>query len=184
MLRANERRLRGRRGAERLHARRAGLALLCGSILGCASLGLDGPLRPPSFEEAEDRASELHLLPPTTDRPMGAAAIRLWARVENPNPVSLTLSEIEGRLFLGDAGVDVDLPLGLPLVAEADTVIPIDVSVGLGEVPRLAETALGALSTGSLGYRLRGTVGIDAGLLGRPRFGPFTLLEGTLEVFH
>lgn len=153
-----------------------------GALVACASLGLEGPIRPPRFSEAEDRSSELRVLPPSTDRPAGSAAVRLWARVENPNPFSLTVTELTGDLFLGEAALDVDLPLGLPLVAEADTVIAIDLSVGLDDVPRLAETALGALVTGALDYRLDAIIGIEAGLLGRPRFGPFTLLEGELEV--
>ena len=38
-----------------------------------------------------------------------------------------------------------------------------------------------AATGGSVGYRLDGTMTLDAGLLGRPSFGPMTLLQGIIE---
>lgn len=117
------------------------------------------------------------------DRPLGGAGLRLWARVQNPNPIGLTLREIEGDLHVEDAeAIAVDFPLGLPLVAYQDTVVPLDVSIGFRDVPRLASVARAAISGEALAYRIDGTFGVDAGAAGTARFGPLTLLRGELRV--
>ncbi len=160
----------------------AAAGLLTGSLWACASLEVLG-IQPLRFEEANDRSAELRLLAPSTGRPLGGAAIRLWAEVENPNGFGLTLSELAGDLLIEDAeAIAVDFPLGLPLVAFQDTVIPLDVSLGFQNLPRLAGIARAAIAGGPLDYRLDGTFGVDAGRFGRPRFGPLTLLGGEIRV--
>lgn len=149
---------------------------------GCATLGLDR-LQPLRFSEAADRPSTVRLLAPDVSRPAGGLALRLWTRVENPNPVGLTLSEIDGRLHLeGREGPRATFPLGLPLQADADTVVPLDVTVGFEEIPELAGALRTALARGALEYRLEGSFSVEAGRFGQPRFGPATLLRGELEV--
>lgn len=151
------------------------------SLAACATLGLP-ELRPLRFAEAEERTSELRLELPSSDRPAGGAALRLWAEVENPNPFGLTLSEIEGRLHLeGAEGPRVRFPLGLPLEAGQDTVIPLDVSIGFQELPELASALRAAVVRGAADYRLEGTFVVEAGRLGAPSFGPMTLLEGEVR---
>jgi hypothetical protein len=138
------------------------------------------PLR---FHEADDRDPVLRVLGPSTDRPVGAASIRLWADVENPNDFGLTLTEVTGDLTLQDSvEIAVDFPLGLPLAAGQDTVIPLDVTVGFDDLPNLGTIARRAITRGALTYRLEGTFSLDAGRLGEPRFGPRTLLSGELRV--
>lgn len=148
--------------------------------LACATLGAILPLR---IASADDRSSELRLLAPSADRPLGGAALRLWARIQNPNPIGLTLREIEGDLHVEDAeAIAVDFPLGLPLVAHQDTVVPLDVSIGFRDVPRLASVARAAIAGEPLEYRIDGTFGVDTGAGGAARFGPLTLLRGHLRV--
>lgn len=148
---------------------------------GCATLGLDA-LVAPRFERADERGSQLRLQAPSLAQPTGAASLRVWTRVQNPNPVGLTVTEITGRLYVEGVPIDVTFPLGLPLEARADSVIPLDVRVTLGDVPRLAEVAGKAVLSGeSLGYRIEGTIAVDAGALGTPRFGPSTILSGELS---
>lgn len=149
----------------------------------CATLGALG-VRPLRFSEAPDRDSRLRVLAPSSERPLGGAAIRLWARVENPNAFGLSLTEVAGDLLVEDAdAIAVVFPLGLPLVAHQDTMIPLDVSIGFDDLPRLGRIARAAIASGGrLGYRLDGTFRVDAGDLGEPRFGPFTLLDGELRV--
>ena len=162
--------------------RRARLPLvaLALTLAACATLGLE-PLR---FGGA-GRDAELRLLLPSSGRPYGGAAIRMWARVENPNSFGLRLAEVVGDLAIEDAeAIAVEFPLGLPLVAYQDTVIPLDVSLDFDDLPRLASIARAALGGGSLSYRLDGTFAIDAGALGRPRFGPATLLTGEVDVLR
>lgn len=149
----------------------------------CASLGALASIQPPHIEAAQGRQAEVRLLPPSTQRPSGSAAVRLWARVENPNPLGLTLASLQGGLSLdGRRAARVDFPLGLPLQAGQDTIVPLDVEIDFRDLPGLADVAAGALLGGAVPYRLDGTMAVDAGVLGRPGFGPLTLLEGNLRV--
>ncbi len=147
----------------------------------CATLGQ--ALQPPAISAASGRSAELRLLGPSTQHPLGAASVRLWAHVSNPNPLSLTLAALSGGLYLSDThAADVDFPLGLPLRAAQDTVIPLDISVGFSEIPALANLARQWLSGQDVPYRLEGTMSVDAGALGQPSFGPMTLLQGEVPV--
>ncbi|MDQ3169037.1 MAG: LEA type 2 family protein, partial [Acidobacteriota bacterium] len=110
------------------------------------------------------------------------AAIRLYTRVRNPNPFGLTLRTLRGQLFLeGGRAAEADFPLGLPLSAGGDDVIPLDLRVSFADIPGLADAIRRAVSGQALGYRLDGTVGVDAGQWGTPSFGPMTLLTGDLR---
>ena len=160
-----------------LHA--APLAIAA-ALAACTTLGALSPLR---FSEAEGRDSELRLLGPSSSRPIGGAALRLWARVENPNAIGVTLTGIEGDLLISDAeAIAVDFPLGLPMVAMQDTIIPLDVSIGFDDLPRLAGIARDAITGRPLPYQLDGRFGVAAGALGDVRFGPLTILRGEFRV--
>jgi hypothetical protein len=153
------------------------------AVASCASFGLQDVIQPPAFSEVDGRTAGLRLLLPSTDRPAGGAAVRLWTRVSNPNSISLTLTQLAGDLFIGDAeAVQVEFPLGLPLVAGQDTIVPLDVSLDFDDVPRLGEAALATFVSGTMDYRLEALIGVDAGLLGQPTFGPTTVLRGALRI--
>lgn len=155
-------------------------ALLALGGAGCASLGQ--MLQPPSFSIAPGRQAELRLLGPSLQRPLGGAEVRLWARISNPNPFALTLSRIEGALALeGTDAADVDFPLGLPLPAAQDTVIPFDIALSFANLPALADILPRAVGRGTVDYRLHGRFSVDAGVLGQPSFGPLTLLQGAIQ---
>lgn len=160
----------------------AACVAIAGTVPACATIGL-GPIQPLSFEEADERGSELRLLPPSTSHPLGGAALRIWTRVRNPNSFGLTLTEVAGDLTLeGADALAVDFPLGLPLAAFQDTLVPLDVSIGFEDVPGLAGIAGTVIRGDALDYRLDGTFSVDAGSLGSPRFGPWTLLEGEVRI--
>lgn len=157
------------------------LALL---LAGCASLGGIGIL-PPTFELDGQQTSELRLLGPSLQRPLGGASVRLYARVENPNPVGITLTRLAGTLRLeGTDAADADFPLGLPLTAGGSAIVPLDIAVSFSNLPGLADVLGRAVTRGNVAYSLDGTVGVDAGLLGQPTFGPMTLLDGSLQAFR
>lgn len=162
--------------------RRATLAALLAGTGACAALQTLG-ISPLRISEPQDRSAELRLLGPSLDHPLGGAALRLWARVENPNRFGVTLREVLGQVHIADAeAVEAEFPLGLPLTASQDTIIPLDLSIRFDELPRLARIARAALTGNPLPYRLEGSFGVEAGNLGSPRFGPMTLLRGEIRV--
>ena len=149
----------------------------------CASLGgLQQIIRPPRFEQAGQPA-ELRLLGPSARSPLGGAGVRIWVQVTNPNPFGFTLSTIDADLMLeGNHAATGNFPLGLPLTAGQETVVPLDLSISFADVPALSRT-IGRLATGgTAAYQLDGTVGIEAGRFGTPTFGPMTLTTGQLQV--
>jgi hypothetical protein len=150
-------------------------------LTSCATLG--NVIQPPRFSVVSGRQAELRLVGPSLQNPMGGAAIRIWARVENPNGLGLTLAALRGNLFLEDTrAAAVDFPMGVPLVAGQDTIIPLDISIRFSDIPGLADVATRLLTRSALTYRLDGTVTVDAGLLGQPSFGPQTWLRGQVDV--
>jgi hypothetical protein len=164
--------------------RRLALVAVAGAVAaGCAQLNqLAALVRAPQFEQAPGHQPEIRVLGAGSGLPIGGAGVRLWAKVTNPNPFSLTLGTLKGTLYLEDSrAADVDFPLGLPLSAGADTTVPIDLSVSFSNLPGLAETIRRAMRREPLAYRLDGTIGVDAGRLGQPIFGPMTLLRGDVR---
>ena len=169
----------------RTAVRAAFLPLMMMTLSGCAGLGLEQVLQAPTFRVDGSQQAHLRLLAPSFDRPAGGAAVRLYARVGNPNPVGLTLTRLVGQLQLqGNNAARVDFPLGVPLQAGGETLVPIDIAIDFNDLPGLANVARSALSGQRLNYSLNGTVGVDAGLLGQPSFGPMTLLTGELRAIR
>jgi hypothetical protein len=159
--------------------RRKLIAVAIGTVLfaGCAGLDqLRGLVQPPRFEQAPDHQPEIRLLG------FSGAGVRLWTKVTNPNPFGLRLGTLKGTLFLEDTrAADADFPLGMPLSAMGDTTIPIDLSVSFANLPGLADSIRRAINHQTISYRFDGTIGVDAGRLGQPMFGPMTLLRGELR---
>ena len=160
-----------------------GVVVVAG-VAACASLGLGEVVQAPRISASGTQDGRLDYMGPSLSNPLGSARIRLYARIENPNPFGLTLANLAGNLFLQSTeAAQVSLPIGLPMLAHGDTIVPIDVTIGLDDVPGLVNVVRNALDTGSLDYRLNGTVGVDAGALGTPTFGPMNLMEGEVRVF-
>jgi len=100
----------------------------------------------------------------------------------NPNAFGLTLVTVRGTLFLeGTRAAEADFPLGLPLTAMGDVVIPLDLRVNFSDIPGLANAVRRAVSGAALSYRLNGTVGVDASHFGTPTFGPMDVLTGEIR---
>ena len=150
---------------------------------GCAGLeSLRGLVQAPRFEQVPGRPAEVRLLGPSGAQPLGGAGVRLWARVSNPNPFGLRLGTLRGTLHIEESrAADVDFPLGLPLRASEEAEIPIDLSVSFSDLPGLADVIRRGVNREPLAYALEGTVGVDAGQLGQPTFGPMTLLRGEMR---
>ena len=151
---------------------------------GCAGLGnLQQVIRPPRFEQATGQRAEIRLLGPSTRSPLGGAGVRIWLQVTNPNPFGFTLSTIDADLILeGNHAATGNFPLGLPLAAGQETVVPLDLSISFADVPALSRSISRLATGGTAAYQLDGTVGINAGRLGTPTFGPMSLTTGELQV--
>jgi hypothetical protein len=163
------------------------MAVLSGVLLlsGCAALGTGVVVQPPRFSTVDGQEAELRLAPPTASRPLGGATLRIWARVENPNAFGLTLAAIAGNLLLENQhAADVEFPLGLPLEARGNAVIPIDLNISFADVPGMVDVAQRILTQNRVAYRLDGTVSVDAAPFGQPSFGPSTWLRGESRVFR
>jgi hypothetical protein len=162
----------------------AAVAFLGLSLSGCAALEqLRSFVQPPRFEQAEGQPGEVRLLGPSAAQPLGGAGVRLWTRVHNPNPFGLTISSLETTLLLDDRQAATgDFPLGLPLGANQESIIPIDLTIDFADMPGLASAIQRMAGGQGIDYQLDGTVGVDAGRLGQPRFGPMTLVRGELDV--
>ena len=157
--------------------------LLTFTVTGCAALeGLRAFVQAPKFEEAPGQRAEVRLHGPTMSEPLGGAGIRLWTEVSNPNAFGFTLGTLRGTLNIeGSRAANVDFPLGLPLRAGEQTVVPIDLSISFSDLPGLANVLRRAANREPLAYHLEGTIGVDAGQLGQPVFGPMTLLRGEMR---
>ena len=159
----------------------AGLLTL--SVTSCAALeNLRALVQAPKFEEAPGQRAEIRLHGPTASAPLGGAGIRLWTQVSNPNAFGFTLGTLRGTLNIENSrAANVDFPLGLPLRAGEQTVVPIDLTVSFSDIPGLANEIRRAANRQPLAYHLEGTIGVDAGQLGQPVFGPMTLLRGEMR---
>lgn len=148
----------------------------------CATLeGLRTFVQPPSFRQT-DRPAEVRLAGPSSGRPLGGATVTLWTEVRNPNAFGFTLGTLDGTLFLeGSRAADASFPLGLPLAAGETSVVPLELSIGFSDLPGLADVIRRGARREPVEYRLEGTIGVDAGRLGTPVFGPMTLLRGDLS---
>ena len=158
--------------------RLAAVAVSLLTLQACAELNQLGALvDQPRFEQDRDQRAEIRLLGTS------GAGVRLWTRVSDPDAFGLTLGTLSGTLYLDDSrAADANFPLGLPLGARAETVIPIDISISFADLPGLSNVARRVIAREPVNYRLSGTIGVDAGRLGQPVFGPMTLLTGTATV--
>ena len=164
--------------------RNLALAAMVSVPLGsCATLGQ--MIQPPQFSVAEGRETQLQLVGPSTSRPLGGARLRIWTRVQNPNAFGLTLAALRGNVFLENTRAgEVNFPLGLPLTAAGDTIIPLDVDISFSDLPGLVDVAQRIVTRNMVAYRLDGTLTVDAAPFGQPSFGPSTWISGESRVIR
>lgn len=142
-------------------------------------------VQPPQFSVAEGRDTQLQLLGPSASRPLGGATLRIWTRVQNPNAFGLTLAALRGNIFLENTRAgEVNFPLGLPLSATGDTIIPLDVNISFSDLPGLVDVAQRIVTRNMVAYRLDGTLTVDAAPFGQPSFGPSTWISGESRVIR
>lgn len=152
------------------------------SATACAGLGqFARVVQPLRFSEVPGQTSTIRLAGPSTRQPLGGAAVRLWTRIGNPNPVGLTLSTLRAEVSLdGTRAATGDFPLGLPLAAGGESDVPLDFSIDFADLPGLADVVRRTISTQQVPFEVHGSFSIEAGALGRPSFGPLRLFQGRL----
>ncbi len=151
--------------------------LAVGLLAGLAACTPNQPLiSVPTFTVQSVRLTNLTL--PTFGR-SGTAYLTLQLLVSNPNPLPLRLADIAGTFVLdGSKVADINLPdVALPARGEAsqraDLALPLTLDT-LGSALRVARGQ-------QVSYRVDGTFTADLGVLGRPSFGPYTLVQGVLQ---
>jgi predicted small secreted protein len=164
----------------------AALAACCVTLAGCATLGgLQQIVQAPRLSQAPDRQSEIRLVGPGAGLPLGGAAVRVWATVHNPNPFGITLTTVSADVMVeGSRAASGDFPLGLPLQPTGEAVVPLDLSISFADLPGLATTLRRAAAGEAVAYELHGTIGVEAGRLGQPTFGPMRLMAGELRALR
>ncbi|GBF06578.1 desiccation protectant protein Lea14 [Deinococcus aerius] len=140
-------------------------------------LGACAPAQPlvqvPTFEVQSVRLTRLNL-PSGKDPALANLTLRL--RVQNPNPVPVRLANIAGRFVIDGQEVGtVNLPnVSLPARGETEQRADLSLPVTLQTAGAFLRVARGQ----EVSYRVDGTFTADLGVLGRPTFGPFTLVQG------
>ena len=165
-------------------AKRVVPVILAVLLSACGQLGaLSKIIQPPQFEQADNQPAEIRLLGPSRSMPAGGAGVRIWLEITNPNGFGLTLSTLSATLALeGSRAATGDFPLGLPLAARQQSIVPLDLSISFADLPGLSGVLRQVAIGGAVDYELDGTVGIDAGPFGTPTFGPMRLVTGELRL--
>ena len=137
-----------------------------------------GPVvRPPTFEMRE--AGFERFDPPGLDAP-ARAVIRLTLEGRNPNPLGGRVEELAFDLLIDGQKVAGASSPGLNLAANnapSEIKIDVDVPINTATLQNLLKVARGD----AISYRLEGAFRIALGSLGSPKFGPYTLAQGTYK---
>lgn len=130
----------------------------------------------PTFQVQSVRLTGLTL---PTFTSSATAYLTLQLSVNNPNPIPLHMANVAGNFVLDGNQVavinlpDVDLPARGSATQQANLTLPVTLTT--------AASFLKVARGQQVSYRLDGTFTADFGLLGRPSFGPFTLVQGVIQ---
>lgn len=107
------------------------------------------------------------------------AVLNINLSVHNPNAIGLRMANIGGRLYLDGQDVGgVDLPdVDLPANGDARQLAIVTVPINLNNLAEFSKVALGS----AVALRVDGRFTVNAGVFGRPTFGPFTLFQGEIR---
>ena len=157
--------------------KRLWFVVICALVLvlaACAPRTLS--LEVPTYQVEGVRFARLDLPGPGSP---ALAVLNLNLRVQNPNALGLRMANIGGQLFLDGAAVgQVDLPdVDLPARGEARQLAVVSVPISFANLGEFVKVARGD----RVALRVDGSFTVNAGFLGRPVFGPFTLFQGLIQ---
>lgn len=150
------------------------LGLVALALTGC----IQNVVRSPQFEMRE--AGLLRLNPPGLNGVAPEAVIRITLDARNPNPFDLSLTELSADLYLDNSKLATATLAGLQMKANgvpSTFFVDVNVPIQVQSLQNLGRIVAGA----SVTYKLDGSFRVDAGPLGKPRFGPYTLAEGRYQ---
>jgi hypothetical protein len=151
-----------------------GLAFLVWLLVGC----VPNLVQTPQFEMRE--AGLLRLNPPGLNGVAAEAVVRVLLVARNPNPVDLGLTEMNFDLFLDGAKLAAGSTPGFNMKANSvPSNVTVDVTIPIN--PQSLQSLFKIVTGNRLTYRIDGGFAVDAGALGRPRFGPFTIAQGAFQ---
>lgn len=158
------------------------LAVAALTLGACAVVTPERAVRNLEFEFVAEGSGLRRLDLPGIGGGSPSATVRIRTRVSNPNPLALRLTGLEFDLYVNaNRAASGSFAGGVDLPARGQTVLDLDVTVGLAEATRLVSDLAAAARGQRTAYRLDGTVSVDAGPLGRPSFGPLTIVTGTVS---
>jgi LEA14-like dessication related protein len=148
------------------------------SLVTLAACAPSQVVQTPQFEMLE--AGLLKLNPPGLNGGAAEAVIRIQVQGRNPNPFGLKLDEIRFDLLLEGSKIAAGIAPGFELKASGvPSQFPVDVEVplDLNTLKNLSRIVTGQPTS----YQMLGSFRVDAGILGKPNFGPYTLAQGTFK---
>ena len=147
------------------------LAVLVLVLVGC----IPNLVQTPQFEMRE--AGLLRLNPPGLNGVAPEAIIRVLLTARNPNPIDLGLTEMKFDMYLDGKKVAAGSTPGFNMKANGvPSNVPVDVSIPID--PSSLQSMFKIVTGSRVEYRLEGSFAVDAGALGKPRFGPFVIAQG------
>ncbi|MFN3266122.1 MAG: LEA type 2 family protein [Deinococcales bacterium] len=132
----------------------------------------------PQFEMRE--AGLLRLNPPGLNGVAAEAVVRVLLTARNPNPIDLGLTEMNFDLFLDGAKLAAGSTPGFVMKANrVPSNVTVDVTIPIN--PQTLQNLFKIVTGNRVTFRIDGGFAVDAGALGKPRFGPFTIAQGAFQ---
>ncbi len=148
--------------------------VLASLLVGC----VPNLVQTPQFEMRE--AGLLRLNPPGLNGVAPEAVIRIVLSARNPNPIDLGLTEMNFNLALDGAKIAGGGTPGFNMKANGvPSTVPVDVTIPI--TPATLQSMFKIVSGSKVSYTIDGTFAVDAGSLGRPKFGPFVIAQGAYQ---
>lgn len=139
----------------RLAARRLLHALMLAALAGLAACG--APVKKPTIEVADVRIADFS---------RETAQLTVTLRVQNPNNIEMTISDLQATLSLADTeiGQAESAQSRYTLAASSTVMLPVRVNIALKSLPEALRKSALAFVSGGVPYKISGSVSTLNGL--------------------